>query len=126
MKRVLMLSAVLSVLAGPAFAFDYVKEVLIGNTVELTDNIKSESARFHFNADKTVKMLRPGKPDETGSWREDGTKLCTTFPSNGGAEVCQEKPAQATVPGEASFKGTAPNNLAYDITVKWIKDQVGY
>lgn len=120
-----MISAVVALMATPAAAFDYVNEILIGNTVELTNNITGESARFQFKADNTVTMLRPGKPNETGSWRQTDTELCSTFPSVG-REVCRAKPANATVPGQAAFSGKTPEGVAYDIVVKWLAGQVGY
>jgi hypothetical protein len=125
MRRVLMISAVLGVFSTPAFAMDYVKDVLLGNTVEMTNNINGESARFHFKDDNSVTMLRPGKPNEDGSWRDAGAQLCTTFPSVG-QEVCRQKPANATVPGEAAFKGKTPAGQDYDFVVKWLAGQVAY
>jgi hypothetical protein len=120
-----MISAVLSLFSGPAFAFDYVKDVLIGNTVELTNNLNGASFRFHYKADNSVTMLRAGMPNEEGTWRDAGTELCTTFPS-AGREVCRQKPANASLGGEAAFKGKTPEGQDYDIVVKWLAGQVGY
>jgi hypothetical protein len=122
---VLTISAVLCLFSAPAFAFDYVNDILLGNTVGLTNNMNGDSARFHFNADNSVTMLRPGEPNEDGTWRDAGAQLCTTFPSVG-QEVCRQKPASATVPGEAAFKGKTPEGQDYDFVVKWLAGQVSY
>jgi hypothetical protein len=125
MRRVLMISAVLGAFATPALAMDYVKDILVGNTVEITNNITGESARFHFKADNSVTMVRAGEPNEEGTWRDAGAELCTTFPSIG-QEVCRQKPASASLDSEVAFKGKAPNGQDYDLVVKWLTGQVGY
>lgn len=111
--------------ASPALAYDYVKDVLIGNTVEISNQISGESSRFFFNADNTVIMHVQGKTDETGKWRETSRDLCTTYPSQG-AEVCSAKPSDVTVPGEKRFHGSLPDGTRYDVLIKWLKGQVRY
>lgn len=112
-------------LASPSFAYDYVKDVLIGNTVEISNQISGEASRFFFNADNTVIMHAQGKTDETGKWRETDRDLCTTYPSQG-AEVCSAKPKDVTVPGEKRFQGSLPDGTKYDVLIKWLKGQVRY
>jgi hypothetical protein len=112
-------------LASSSFAYDYVKDVLIGNTVEISNQISGESSRFFFNADNTVIMHVQGKADEAGKWRETDSDLCTTYPSQG-AEVCSGKPSDVTVPGERRFQGSLLDGTKYDVLIKWLKGQVRY
>jgi hypothetical protein len=113
------------VFATPSFAYDYVKDVLIGNTVEISNQITGEASRFFFAADKTVVMHVRGKLDETGKWRETKRDLCTTYPSQG-KEVCSAKPKDVTVPSEKRIHGSLPDGTKYDVLIKWLKGQVRY
>jgi hypothetical protein len=115
----------LCALASPALAYNYVQDVLIGNTVEISNQITGESSRFFFEPNFTVVMHVKGKPDETGKWRETKRDLCTIYPSQG-KEVCSEKPAGVTVPSEKRINGALPDGTKFDVLVKWMKGRVRY
>lgn len=110
---------------APAFAYDYVKDILIGNTVEISNQITGETSRFFFEPNFTVVMHVKGKPDETGKWRESGRDLCTIYPSQG-KEVCTAKPTDVSVPGEKRFNGALPDGTKFDVLIRWLKGRVRY
>jgi hypothetical protein len=113
-------------LAGPAQAkYDYVRDVLIGNTVEIADMIGGGAVRLYFRADKTVTRSVKNGATEDGTWRETKKDLCSTFASDG-QEVCSAKPKKVKVPSSRTMKGKLPDGTRYHVVFTWMKGVVPF
>ncbi|HAH09489.1 MAG TPA: hypothetical protein DCL54_05525 [Alphaproteobacteria bacterium] len=112
--------------ASPAMAYDYVTDVLIGNTVEVTDLGTNKTTTFKVKADKTVERTLDGKT-VSGTWSTQPGKVCAVYPGeNNGQPQCSDIPKEpVTVPGERMSElpnpkaGEAPIKLK----IKYVKGQ---
>lgn len=113
-------------LQSSALAYDYVADVLIGNTVEVIDVATGKSIIYKVKADKTVARTADGKT-VVGSWTAEPTKICAVYPGeNNGQPQCSEIPKNpVTVPGERDTE--VPNPTAgqppIKLKIKYAKGQ---
>jgi hypothetical protein len=126
MKRLLIIFLALFALTNPASAaYNYMQDVLIGNTVEIADMITGGKVRLFHRADNTTIRLIPGKPNEAGVWRETKKDLCSTFPSDG-KEYCSAKPKKIKVPMTKTMKGTLPGGAKFHVVFTWMAGEVRF
>ena len=110
MKRVIAAAAALA-LSGAAWAYDYVTDVLIGNTVEVVNLATGKTSTFKLKADKTVERTMDGQTVK-GTWSADAGKVCAVYPGeNNGQPQCSAIPKEpVTVPSERETE--VPNPTA--------------
>lgn len=94
----------LAALTAPVQAAGFI-ETAIGNTISVTQ--EGVEARYYYNDNGSVTLADANGGSDTGTWRDDGGKLCTTFAANnGGAETCSEVAGlDASVGGSVSVAG---------------------
>jgi hypothetical protein len=113
-------------LSAAALAYDYVADVLVGNTVEVTNISTGKTTTFKLRADKTVDRTMDGKT-VTGTWSVAPGKVCAIYPGeNNGQPQCSDVPKEpVTVPSERETE--VPNPTAgqppVKLKIKYIKGQ---
>lgn len=112
--------------SAQAFAYDYVADVLVGNTVEVTDVASGKTTTYKVKADKTVTRTIDEKT-VTGTWTTQPGKICAVYPGeNNGQPQCSDIPkGPVTVPGERETE--IPNPVAgkppIKLKIKYVKGQ---
>jgi hypothetical protein len=113
-------------LSGAALAYDYVRDVLVGNTVAVTNLATGETSIFKLKADNTVERTMDGQTVK-GTWTADAGKVCAIYPGeNNGQPQCSEIPKDpVVVPSERETE--VPNPTAGQppvrLRIKYIKGQ---
>lgn len=106
-----VLAGLTLLLSSTAWAYDYVADVLVGNTVEVTNLATGKTSTFKLKADKTVERTMDGQTVK-GTWTVEAGKVCATYPGeNNGQPQCSEIPKEpVTVPSERETE--VPNPTA--------------
>jgi hypothetical protein len=126
MKRVLIAVAAAASMTGAAWAYDYVADVLVGNTVEVTNLGTGKTSTFKLKADKTVERTMDGATVK-GTWSVQDGKVCAIYPGeNNGLAQCSEIPKEpVSVPSERETE--VPNPTAGQppvrLKIKYVKGQ---
>lgn len=115
-----VITAALALLGGaPGAKADFVKDVLVGNTVTTTNVATGESVVYKLKADGTLTRQAGSEAPEFGVWFDTASEICAAFATvNEGERQCTPKPKEAiTVPGErlVTFPG---KNGAPPLTVR--------
>jgi hypothetical protein len=99
--RSVIVAAAACLWAGSAFAYDYVADVLVGNTVEVTNLATGRTSIYKLKADKSVERILDGQ-SAMGTWSVEDGKICGLYPGeNNGLPQCSEVPRQPiAVPSE--------------------------
>jgi hypothetical protein len=112
--------------AAPAAPYDYVKDVLIGNTVEVSNIETGKTTVYKLTADGRVSRLMAGQTI-IGSWIAEAAKICATYPGeNNGQPQCSDIPKeQAAVPSERDVELANPEagKPSIKLKIKYIKGQ---
>jgi hypothetical protein len=109
-----------------AWAYDYVADVLVGNTVEVTNLATGKTSTFKLKADRTVERTMDGVTVK-GTWSVESGKVCAVYPGeNNGQPQCSEIPKDpVTVPSERETE--VPNPTAGQppvrLKIKYVKGQ---
>jgi hypothetical protein len=125
MKRAIVALAALS-MAGAAWAYDYVQDVLVGNTVEVTNLGTGKTSSFKLKADNTVERTMDGATVR-GTWSVVDGKVCAVYPGeNNGQPQCSDMPKEPiAVPSERDTE--VPNPTAGEppvrLKIKYVKGQ---
>jgi hypothetical protein len=126
MKISLTTAAMTLALSGAAWAYDYVTDVLVGNTVEVSNLATGKTSVYKLKADKTVERTMDGVTVK-GTWSVDGGKVCAIYPGeNNGQPQCSDAPKDpVAVPSERETE--VPNPTAGQppvrLKIKYIKGQ---
>lgn len=107
----------LLVLSVNALAYDYVADVLVGNTVEVTNLTTGKTSVFKLKADKTVERTMDGQTVK-GTWTSEASKVCAVYPGeNDGRPQCSDTPKDVVaVPSERETE--VPNPIAGQAPVR--------
>lgn len=124
--RLSVVAAAALALSGTAWAYDYVADVLVGNTVTVTNLTTGKTSTFKLKADKTVERTMDGQTVK-GTWTSESSTVCAVYPAeNNGQPQCSEIPKEpVTVPSERETE--VPNPTAGQppvrLKIKYIKGQ---
>jgi hypothetical protein len=98
-------------------AYDYVTDVLVGNTVEVTNLATGKTTTYKLKADNTVARTMDGKT-VVGTWSVAPGKVCAVYPGeNNSQPQCSDVPKDpVAVPSERETE--VPNPTAGQPPVK--------
>lgn len=126
MRAAILSFAAAAALTSAAWAYDYVADVLVGNTVEVTNLATGKTSIFKLKADKTVERTMDGVTVK-GTWSVDAGKVCAVYPGeNNGQPQCSDIPKDPViVPSERETE--VPNPTAGQppvrLRIKYVQGQ---
>lgn len=126
LRMLTVIAAMALASADAAFAYNYVNDVLVGNTVEVTNVATGKVSTFKLRPDKTVERTLDGQ-SVIGVWTAAPGMICATYQGeNNGQPQCSEVPKeQIAVPSERETE--TPNPTAGEppvrLRIRYIKGQ---